>query len=246
MGSFVQIRADPKDRNRVYREGTGFYVSEDMGKTFRRINTNLHGDYRSLWIDPDDPNHMLIGNDGGLGITWDRTATWDYRNNIPIGEYWELSVDRRDPYLVCGGLQDNGIWCIPSAVRNRNGISNRDAFAVGGGDGIAIRFFFFFFFFFCLAQLVLLELRTAGQAAGAADTRPGSGRQALAALGAAVGQHPAASDGGHAGAEPVPPLADQLRRLVGALHGRISDDAGCPRERGHGPQYPVPVAGGGL
>jgi photosystem II stability/assembly factor-like uncharacterized protein len=136
VGSFVQIRADPKDRNRVYREGTGFYVSEDMGKTFRSINTNLHGDYRSLWIDPDDPNHMLIGNDGGLGITWDRTATWDYRNNIPIGEYWELSVDRRDPYLVCGGLQDNGIWCIPSAVRNRNGISNRDAFAVGGGDGM--------------------------------------------------------------------------------------------------------------
>jgi photosystem II stability/assembly factor-like uncharacterized protein len=136
VSSFVQIRADPKDRNRIYREGTGFYVSDDMGKTFRPINTNLHGDYRSLWIDPDDPNHMLIGNDGGLGITWDRTATWDYRNNIPIGEYWELSVDRRDPYLVCGGLQDNGIWCIPSAVRNRNGISNRDAFAVGGGDGM--------------------------------------------------------------------------------------------------------------
>src|SRR5439155_22934603 len=68
--------------------------------------------------------------------TWNRTATWDYRNNIPIAEYWELNVDRRDPFLVCGGLQDNGIWCIPSAVRNRNGISNRDAFSVGGGDGM--------------------------------------------------------------------------------------------------------------
>ncbi len=136
VGSFVQIRADPKDRNRVYREGTGFYVSEDMGRTFRSINTNLHGDYRSLWVDPDDPNHLIIGNDGGLGITWDRTATWNYRNNLPIGEYWEASVDMRDPFLVCGGLQDNGIWCLPSAVRNRNGISNRDAFAVGGGDGM--------------------------------------------------------------------------------------------------------------
>ncbi len=136
VASFVQIRADPKDRNRVYREGTGFYVSDDMGKTFRPINTNLHGDYRSLWVDPDDPNHLIIGNDGGLAITHDRTATWDYRNNIPIAEYWELNVDNRDPFLVCGGLQDNGIWCLPSAVRNRNGISNRDAFSVGGGDGM--------------------------------------------------------------------------------------------------------------
>jgi photosystem II stability/assembly factor-like uncharacterized protein len=136
VGSFTQIRADPKDRNRLYREGTGFYVSEDMGQTFRPINSNLHGDYRSLWIDPDDPNHLIVGNDGGLGISWDRTVSWTYRNNLPIGEYWELTVDSRDPYLVCGGLQDNGIWCIPSAVRNRNGISNRDAFAVGGGDGM--------------------------------------------------------------------------------------------------------------
>jgi photosystem II stability/assembly factor-like uncharacterized protein len=136
VGSFTQIRADPKDRNRLYREGTGFYVSEDMGQTFRPINSNLHADYRSLWIDPDDPNHVIVGNDGGLGISWDRTTTWTYRNNLPIAEYWELTVDSRDPYLVCGGLQDNGIWCIPSAVRNRNGISNRDAFSVGGGDGM--------------------------------------------------------------------------------------------------------------
>lgn len=136
VASFVQIRADPKDRNRLYREGTGFYVSEDMGKTFRQINTNLHADYRSLWIDPDNNNHLIVGEDGGLGITWDRTATWENRNNIPIGEYWELNVDNRDPYLICGGTQDNGNWCLPHAVRNRNGISNRDAWSVGGGDGM--------------------------------------------------------------------------------------------------------------
>lgn len=136
VSSFVQIRADPKDRNRVYREGTGFYVSDDMGHTFRSINTNLHGDYRSLWVDPDDNQHLIIGNDGGLALSWSRGATWDYRNTLPIGEYWELSVDHRDPYYVCGGLQDNGIWCVPSAVRDRNGISRRDAFSVGGGDGM--------------------------------------------------------------------------------------------------------------
>jgi photosystem II stability/assembly factor-like uncharacterized protein len=119
VGSFVQIRADPKDKNRVYRLGVNFYVSDDMGKSFRALNTNLHSDYRSLWVDPDDNNHLIVGNDGGLGISWNRTATWMNYTNIPMGEYWELSVDTRDPYLVCGGLQDNGIWCIPSLVRNR-------------------------------------------------------------------------------------------------------------------------------
>ncbi|HYC50883.1 MAG TPA: hypothetical protein VEB19_07245 [Gemmatimonadaceae bacterium] len=136
VASFVQIRADPKERNRLYREGTGFYVSEDMGKTFRQINTRLHADYRSLWIDPDNNNHLIVGEDGGLGITWDRTATWEARVNLPIGEYWELNVDNRDPYVICGGTQDNGNWCLPHAVRNRNGISNRDAWSVGGGDGM--------------------------------------------------------------------------------------------------------------
>ena len=136
VSSFVQIRADPQERTRLYREGTGFYVSDDMGHTFRPVETNLHGDYRSLWLDPDDNRHLIIGNDGGLGVSRSRGASWEYHNDIPIGEYWELSVDTRDPYFVCGGAQDNGIWCVPSAVRNRNGITHRDAFSVGGGDGM--------------------------------------------------------------------------------------------------------------
>src|SRR5437773_673778 len=53
-----------------------------------------------------------------------------------ISQYWEMNVDNRDPFMICGGTQDNGNWCVPSAVRNRNGISNRDAFTVGGGDGM--------------------------------------------------------------------------------------------------------------
>jgi photosystem II stability/assembly factor-like uncharacterized protein len=135
-GYFAQIRADPKDRNRVYRLGLQFYVSDDMGKTFRTVQARLHADYHDLWIDPDDNNHLIVANDGGLGISWDRGNTWDYRDNIPISQYWEMSVDTRDPYLICGGTQDNGNWCVPSASRNRNGISNRDVFSVGGGDGM--------------------------------------------------------------------------------------------------------------
>jgi len=135
-GYFAQIRPDPKDRNRVYRLGLGFYVSDDMGKTFRTPQVRLHGDYHDLWIDPDDNNHLMVANDGGLGISWDRGNTWDYRDNIPTSQYWEMSVDNRDPFMICGGTQDNGNWCVPSATRNRTGISNRDVFTVGGGDGM--------------------------------------------------------------------------------------------------------------
>jgi photosystem II stability/assembly factor-like uncharacterized protein len=135
-GYFVQVRADPKDRNRVYRLGLGFYVSDDMGKTFRTVPTRLHGDYHELWIDPDDNNHLIVGNDGMVGISRDRGLTWDNRDNIPVAEYWEMNVDNRDPFYICGGTQDNGNWCVPSATRNRNGISRQDVFTVGGGDGM--------------------------------------------------------------------------------------------------------------
>ncbi len=135
-GTFLRLWADPKDRNRVYRDGVSFYVSDDVGRSFRQMATGLHSDYRAFWIDPDNTNHLLIASDGGLGISWDRGITWEWKNNIPLAQFWEVSVDNRDPYWVCGGAQDNGNWCLPSAVRNRNGISNRDAFSVGGGDGM--------------------------------------------------------------------------------------------------------------
>jgi len=135
-GTFLRLWADPKDKNRVYRDGVQFWVSDDMGKTFRQMQTNLHADYRALWIDPDNNNHLIVTNDGGLGISWDRGLTWEWKNNIPLAQYWELNVDNRDPYVVCGGTQDNGNWCLPSAVRNRNGITARDAWSLGGGDGM--------------------------------------------------------------------------------------------------------------
>ncbi|HYC50880.1 MAG TPA: hypothetical protein VEB19_07230 [Gemmatimonadaceae bacterium] len=137
-GYFSEIWADPKDRNRLYRAGVNFHISDDMGKTFRVARTGLHVDYHALWIDPQDPNHIIVGSDGGIAITWDRTATWLYRDNLPIVQFYEISVDNRDPYLVCGGTQDNGSWCTPSAVRDRNGISGAHAYSVGGGDGFHV------------------------------------------------------------------------------------------------------------
>jgi len=138
VGQFSQVRTDPRDRNRVYRLGTGFYVSDDMGKTFRTINSGIHYEHHAMWIDPENSNHVLLGSDGGLNVSWDRGMTWDWKANIPTGQFYEadISLDARDPFIVCGGLQDNGSICVPSATRNRNGIANSDAWTVGGGDGM--------------------------------------------------------------------------------------------------------------
>jgi len=134
---YSQIRIDPRDRNRVYMlgSGRGFYVSEDGGKTFRDIFSRVHSEDHALWVDPGDPNHLIVGGDGGVSISWNRGEDWMFRDNLPVGQFYEIDVDQRDPYYIYGGLQDNGIWRIPSATRDRNGISNRDASNIGGGDG---------------------------------------------------------------------------------------------------------------
>jgi photosystem II stability/assembly factor-like uncharacterized protein len=134
---YSQIRLDPKDRNRIYMLGSnrGFYFSDDAGKTFTERFSNIHSEDHALWVDPDDPNHLFVGGDGGVSITSDRALTWDFRRNMPIGQFYEVDVDNKVPFTVCGGLQDNGLWCVPSAVRNRNGIADRDAWNIGGGDG---------------------------------------------------------------------------------------------------------------
>jgi photosystem II stability/assembly factor-like uncharacterized protein len=138
---YSQIRADPKDRNRVYLLGSnrGFYVSDDGGKNFRDVFSAVHSEDHALWIDPDDTNHLIVGGDGGVSISWDRGQTWLFRDNLPVGQFYEISVDMQDPYTICGGLQDNGHWCVPSATRNRTGISNRDGFNIGSGDGFYAR-----------------------------------------------------------------------------------------------------------
>ncbi len=138
---YSQIRIDPRDRNRVYLLGSnrGFYVSDDGGKDFRDVFSTVHSEDHALWIDPDDTNHLIVGGDGGVSISWDRGQTWLFRDNLPIGQFYEISADMADPYTVCGGLQDNGHWCVPSATRLRTGISNRDAFNIGSGDGFYAR-----------------------------------------------------------------------------------------------------------
>jgi photosystem II stability/assembly factor-like uncharacterized protein len=138
---FSQIRVDPTDRNHIYLLGSnrGFYISDDGGRTFRDVFSTVHSEDHALWVDPDDPNHLIVGGDGGVSISWDRGQTWLFRDNLPVGQFYEISAGMQDPYIICGGLQDNGHGCVPSATRNRNGISNHDAFNIGSGDGFYAR-----------------------------------------------------------------------------------------------------------
>ncbi|MFC1564695.1 hypothetical protein ACFL6G_07140 [candidate division KSB1 bacterium] len=130
---------DPTNENKIWVMGTYMSVSIDGGKTFERDWTarNIHVDHHALWINPNNPDHMLLGNDGGFYISYDGARNWDFINNIPIAQFYVTAVDNRDPYWIYGGLQDNGTWGIPSRNYDRYGILNEDAVVVGGGDGFA-------------------------------------------------------------------------------------------------------------
>jgi photosystem II stability/assembly factor-like uncharacterized protein len=135
---YSRIYVDPKDSTRVYIMGSnrGFYISSDSGRTFHEIFSGVHGEDHALWINPENTNHLVIGGDGGVSISYDRGLTWLFRLNLPIGQFYNIAVNNQEPFLVCGGLQDNGSWCTPSASRIGYGISFKDAFNIGGGDGM--------------------------------------------------------------------------------------------------------------
>ena len=131
---FSQIRVDPTNDLRVYVLGVQLHISDDGGKTFVN-NGTMHSDHHAMWINPANPNHIIDGNDGGVGISWDKGRTWEGIYNMDLGQYYHVGYDMETPYNLCGGLQDNYTWCGPSAVRSRNGIVNDDWFQIQGGDG---------------------------------------------------------------------------------------------------------------
>jgi photosystem II stability/assembly factor-like uncharacterized protein len=132
---YTDLRIDPTDENRVYAIASRLSVSIDGGKTFRRISNRTHGDYHTLWIDPQNPSRLWQGQDGGIAVSYDRGENWEAITNIPLGQYYQLFADNRQPfYYVTGGLQDNGTWTGPSRTRE-GGILNPHWRTVSGGDG---------------------------------------------------------------------------------------------------------------
>jgi len=132
---YSQIRVDPTNPETAYQGGAPFFKSVDGGKNWRQVPGIPHSDHHAIWINPKDNNHILLGNDGGLDVSYDQGETWEYINTMALGQFYAISADMRKPYYVCGGLQDNGSWCGPSGVRSTTGILNSDWFRVGGGDG---------------------------------------------------------------------------------------------------------------
>lgn len=137
---YADIRVDPKISNRVYRLQSSLDVSTDGGRSFQTLAGfgDIHPDHHELWIHPDNPEHLINGNDGGVAISRDRGESWDFVRNLPLAQYYHVRVDNDVPYNIYGGLQDNGSWRGPSAVWEAGfggGIRNFHWTMVAFGDG---------------------------------------------------------------------------------------------------------------
>ena len=136
------IFIDPNDEDRVYELATDSNVSRDGGRTFSGIarrptyDVGVHADQHTLWIDPNDSQHLYLGGDAGLHETYDGGVNFRRLNNFPIAQFYALGVDMRDPYWVYGGLQDNHSFMGPSQTRRWAGILNDDWMQSGFGDGM--------------------------------------------------------------------------------------------------------------
>jgi photosystem II stability/assembly factor-like uncharacterized protein len=138
---YQELIPDPKNPDRVYSNDVFLMVTDDGGRTFRRAGERFkHVDNHALWIDPDDTDHLLNGNDGGVYETWDRGANWQFKANLPVTQFYRVTVDESRPfYQICGGTQDNFTLCGPSRTGTEHGITNDEWFVVTGGDGFQPR-----------------------------------------------------------------------------------------------------------
>jgi len=134
---YQEIIADPADENTVYSMDTWMTVSHNGGKTFNHVGEDFkHVDNHCMWIDPNNTKHWLVGCDGGVYETYDAAKTWDFKENIPVTQFYKVAVDNDSPfYNVYGGTQDNFSLGGPSRVLTDHGITNFDWFITNGGDG---------------------------------------------------------------------------------------------------------------
>ena len=137
---FSTIAFDPKDAKKVYRPAFQFAYSSDGGYSFTEASNEggwVHSDMHAIWINPAHTNIIYVGTDGGIYRSIDHGATWQFCHNLPVGQFYHVCYDLKDPYNVYGGLQDNGSWTAPSAAPG--GIGNGNWNRVNGGDGFWVQ-----------------------------------------------------------------------------------------------------------
>lgn len=140
-GYYNEFFVDPIRPDTVWAMSTNLEWSTDGGRTWRTFPTpNVHVDHHVIWLNPQDRNHIVLGNDGGLYETYDEGKVWRHFTNLPISQFYRVSVDNMTPfYNVCGGTQDNGSMCSPHRTQNQAGIRTSDVYRTGGGDGFTTR-----------------------------------------------------------------------------------------------------------
>jgi photosystem II stability/assembly factor-like uncharacterized protein len=140
---FGKIYVSPVNINKLVILGVPVALSNNGGKTWKEIGAdNVHADHHILWINPMNDSHMILGNDGGVNITYDDGASWFKANNPPVGQFYSVTVDDAKPYNVYGGLQDNGVWYGPSTYRKSNGWMQEGRYPytfIYGGDGMQVQ-----------------------------------------------------------------------------------------------------------
>ena len=134
---FSKIRVDPVNPDRVWLLGIDLAVSTDGGTTFRSdsVSGYAHADHHAMWIDPNDPSHIMLGNDGGVYFSHDTGRTWAYADNLPIAQFYDIAIDDQEPYWIYGGTQDNGSWAFPGATYSRGGMTRLEVKNTVFGDG---------------------------------------------------------------------------------------------------------------
>lgn len=134
---YQEVVCDPHNVDRLFITDTYYKVSHDGGKTVVNLGElNKHIDNHCIWIDPQDPNHLLVGCDGGIYETYDFAGTWDFKSNLPVTQFYKVSTDNAYPfYGVHGGTQDNLSLGGPSRSTSANGIVNADWYITSLGDG---------------------------------------------------------------------------------------------------------------
>ncbi len=131
---FSRMVVDPSDENKLFKCGLNLTISEDGGKTFRTVGSGVHSDMHDVWVDPHNSKLVYLGTDGGMYRSLDGGTYFEHFKNLPLSQFYQISVDNDEPYNVYGGLQDNGSWFAPSRT-NYGYIKNSEWKLTYYGDG---------------------------------------------------------------------------------------------------------------